>query len=26
MGKAGGMIETVRGIGYRFKSDWKNEK
>ena len=22
MGKAGDMIETVRGIGYRFKSDW----
>ena len=26
MGKAGGMIETVRGIGYRFKSDWNGEK
>jgi two-component system, OmpR family, alkaline phosphatase synthesis response regulator PhoP len=26
MGVAGGMIETVRGIGYRFKSDWNGEK
>ena len=26
MGKAGGMIETVRGIGYRFKSDWNGVK
>ncbi len=26
MGEAGGMIETVRGIGYRFKSNWNGEK
>jgi two-component system, OmpR family, alkaline phosphatase synthesis response regulator PhoP len=26
MGKGGKMIDTVRGIGYRFKADWENEQ
>lgn len=25
LGEGGGMVETVRGIGYRFKADWDHE-